>query len=140
MSVATSTAIGLGIAAATTATGAYVASKASNNATAATSAATGAALDFSKQQYADLQARLAPYNAAGQTASQRMSALLAQSPYARQAAPPAAAAPPQQPGPAAPPPGAQVVTLRAPDGSTKQFQQGDPAIAQATAAGAQAVG
>lgn len=91
---------------------------------------TADALNFTKQQYGDLQGRLAPYRDSGTTATQTMTKLLAASPYvaARAAAPAPTGAP------------AQMVTLRAPDGTTKQFQPGDPMIARATAAGAQPVG
>jgi hypothetical protein len=82
------------------------------------------AIDFTKQHYADVTGRLKPYVDAGSTASETASRLLQSSPYAAAIRPPAA------------PP---MVTLRAPDGSTKQFATGDPLIAKAQAAGAQVV-
>jgi hypothetical protein len=76
------------------------------------------ALDFTKQQYADVTGRLKPYVDAGSTASSAASRLLQSSPYAAAIRP--------QPS----------ITLRAPDGSTKQFVAGDPMIARAQQAGA----
>lgn len=69
------------------------------------------ALDFTKGQYGDLQTRLKPYIESGQTANQTMAALLARSPYAQ-------AVRGQVPALQGP-----LVTLRAPDGSTKQVPQ-----------------
>lgn len=89
------------------------------------------ALDFTKGAYNDLQGRLSPYRSAGTTATNAMTALLGTSPYL------AAARPPTATPPTAPP---AMVTLRAPDGSTKQFASTDPLVAKARAAGAQVVG
>ncbi len=72
------------------------------------------ALDFTKQQYADLQGRLAPYVASGKNANGIMNGLVTASPYAKAL---------RQPGmplaPAAPAPAGQMVTLKAPDGTVK---------------------
>ena len=93
------------------------------------------ALDFTKQQYADVTGRLKPYVDSGATANQTAMQLLQRSPYAAALRPAQAFDPQQANGPTT----GQLVTLRAPDGSTKQFAAGDPIIAQATAKGAQIV-
>jgi hypothetical protein len=92
------------------------------------------ALDFTKQQYADVSGRLKPYVDAGSTATQAASKLLGASPYLAALRPPA-----QFQTPTGPSTG-KLITLRAPDGTTKQFAEGDPIIAQAQAKGAQIVG
>lgn len=95
--------------------------------------ATQKALDFTKQQYADVTGRLAPYVASGQSANQAASQLLGASPYLAALRPKA-----QFQTPTGPSTG-QLVTLRAPDGTTKQFAANDPMLAKAQAAGAQVV-
>lgn len=94
------------------------------------------ALDFTKQAYGDTTARLKPYNDAGASASGFAAKLLGASPYV------AAFRPQQQfqAPPAGAPATGQLVTVRAPDGSTKQFPAGDPMIALAQQKGAQIVG
>ena len=79
-------------------------------------------LNFLKQQYADVSGRLKPYVDAGTTASQSAQQLLGQSPYLAALRPQQAQTP--------------MVTLRAPDGSTKQFANTDPRIALALNKGA----
>lgn len=102
------------------------------------------ALDFTKQQYYDLTGRLSPYVQSGQTANNYASALLGNSPYLKAVRGTAPASAPvsvgagQTPAAAAASPGA-MVTLRAPDGSTRQFAANDPIVAKAQAAGAQMV-
>lgn len=86
------------------------------------------ALDFEKQQYADLTGRLAPYVAAGTTSTDRMAQLLGlpARPQTTATAPPTrgpAVANYGGPAPAAPAsaPAAQpLITIQAPNGQTKQ--------------------
>lgn len=138
--------------------GATIAAGASKDASAANAESIKEALDFEKQQYSDLTGRLAPYVSAGTASSDRMSQLLGLP--ARSGT--TATAPPTRgpavnnyggPSPAAPLSGAggitsvvggspapgtttggPMVTLQAPDGTTKQVPQEQVAHYQALGA------
>lgn len=81
------------------------------------------ALDYTIGEKNALTERLRPYVEGGTTASQTAAKLLAASPYVT----------------ARPPVAAPMITLRAPDGSTKQFASGDPMVALAQQKGATVV-
>lgn len=92
------------------------------------------ALDFEKNQYADLTGRLAPYVAAGTAASDRQNQLLGNAPRPGTSAtsqptygPPVANYSTQPVARTAAPATEQQVTLQAPDGSTKQVPQSQAA-------------
>lgn len=148
MSVATGTALALGVTAASAAGSVYGANKqagSNKDAIAAQTTANDAALKFETQKYNDLKTRMQPWIASGQSSNQRMAELLR--------LPPSSGAPaggwnPNEPKPGDPGspvtgfsrPGQQgaPVTLRAPDGTTRVFT--DPAeIARHRQRGAEVV-
>lgn len=94
--------------------------------------------DLEASRYATYSSNIAPYVATGATANTKMASLLGLPPTTT-AAPSVAPAPTfGTPGMASTPPTpTQPVTMRAPDGSTRQVAAGD--VARATAAGAQIV-
>ncbi len=118
--------------------GTAIAANAQSSAADKQAAGVQAALDFEKQQYADLTGRLAPYVAAGTSSTDRMTQLLGlpARPATTATAPPTRGpavgnAPPVSPAAAGvsitsqPLPrsgdAGQLVTLQAPDGTVKQF-------------------
>lgn len=111
--------------------GSALQAKAAKDASATQAQGLQAALDFEKQQYGDLTGRLAPFIAAGTSSTDRMSQLLGlpARPGTTATAPPTrgpavGAPPPPAPVPpnsGAPPAQAPPVTLRAPDGTVRQF-------------------
>ncbi len=106
--------------------GTAIAANTSSSAADKQAAGVQAALDFEKQQYADLTGRLAPYVAAGTSSTDRMAQLLGLPARAATTAtapptrgPALGNAPPPAPAQPAAPASGGMVTLQAPDGSTK---------------------
>ncbi len=106
--------------------GTAIAANASSSAADKQAAGVQAALDFEKQQYADITGRLAPYVAAGTSSTDRMAQLLglparsattATAPPTR--GPAVGNAPPPAPAQPTAAPTGGMVTLQAPDGTTK---------------------
>lgn len=121
--------MGAGISAGASIYGAKKQGSANDKAIAAQTAATDKALAFEKEKLAGLNTRMAPYVQAGAGATRRMSDLLHLSPNgvtAQQGAPGATRSMASYAGPTAPAGGGAPVTLRSPDGATRQFT--DPAM------------
>ena len=109
--------------------GATKAAGANEAATAAQSAATQKALDFETQKYGDLTARVAPWVAGGQSATQRMTQLLADPSFG--AAPPPYQSQPFAEGPFTAP---TAVTAQNDPGYQFRLDQGNQALQRSAAA------
>lgn len=135
-----------GIGGATSAFGAHEQANASENAAALQAQGIQQALDFTKAQKAKQEAAANPYLSLGGMAVGQLPQIAARAPMG---GPPAPYGAPQQPmamqpstlggmagGMPQPPQGGGMITLRGPDGSTRQFAATDPRAQQAMQMGA----